>query len=699
MRNNIFKKVVAFILAALITLPCISASAQTVVATGSCGKSATFTIYSDGTMRITGEGAISNDSDNPYWGAYGDMIKHIYVDGSIGVANRDSFARLENLETVEFGEGFYHLGTNVFFNCLNLKKVTFPESIFVVSEDAFANNYELSEIHFKGDEIPAGVYGHMFRSNSYKLSVFVPQDCFDSYLNVMMDYVFECDKADYPAGQPISLFTEGFSAQISDFDMVLEPNEMSEQLTITSAYPNLEISWHSVDKSIATVDSNGVVSKGEKHGTTTVYALINYGGHSGVLSCCVRNQRNGQLVDLLPTEGIEADFPTSYLIRTYDYLHGENELIGPGIFVENDLSRSYYQDILNKTAEVTRNCKTDLEKAEAIMDFVHEYIEYGGPVEMGTTISQIYQVYKNRLAHCQGYTYLTGLMLYQCGIPNAAVQSRAHMWNLALIDGKWIQIDSTNGWFNEPYDYSDYICQISFANDNATYLVTDLDGVKFASVGSELAENESITEFVIPDFADIILTCATNYAPNLKTTTVPKTIKKIYGTPFKEKDREYNVIYQGSEQDWLSIDFSHGSQKLEPVIINGKSVSFKEQLQTKNIDIIANGNFIYPDTAPVIVNGRTLVPVRAIGEFLKAEVLWNESTKTVTLIRNNNTVEITIGSSSIKKNGKKIKIDCAAQIMNNRTMLPVRAITEAFGADVNWNEGLRIVEISDYYSL
>ena len=647
-------------------------------------------------MHITGEGTILNDGETPFWGEHGDKIKHIKVDGSIGIAGWESFARLENLETAEFGEGFYHVSPSTFFNCMNLREVTFPESIFVVSEDAFANNYELSAIHFKGDELPAGVYGHMFRSNSYKLTIYVPVDSFDTYRNSMMEYVFNSDAADNSPEQPISLFTEGFFAEISDFDMVLEPDEESEQLFITSDFENLDISWHSADKSVATVDKNGVVAKGVNHGATTVYALIKCGEHKGVLSCAVRNQRNGQLIDLLPTEGVEAEFPVSYLIQMYDYLHGENELIGPQIFVENNLNRSYYVEILEKTKEVTEDCKTDLEKAKAICEFVHEYIDYGGPVEMGTTISQIYNVYKNRLAHCQGYSYLTGLMLYQSGIPNAMAQSRAHMWNLALIDGEWIQIDSTNGWFNKPYDYSDYICQIAFASNNATYLITDLEGVKFASVGSELALDENITDFTIPDFASVILTCATDYAPNLKNITVPKTVKKVYGTPFKEKGREYNIIYEGSEQDWLNIDFVFGSQKKEPVTIGGKTVSFKEQLDTKPIDIIVNGTYVWPDTAPVIENGRALVPIRAVAEFLNAEVSWNDSTKTATIIRDGKTVEITIGSSKIKRNGKSIKIDCAAKIINNRTMIPVRAIAEALGADVNWdNEGRKAI-ITDY---
>ena len=57
-------------------------------------------------------------------------------------------------------------------------------------------------------------------------------------------------------------------------------------------------------------------------------------------------------------------------------------------------------------------------------------------------------------------------------------------------------------------------------------------------------------------------------------------------------------------------------------------------------------------------------------------------------------VKITIGENVLYKNGEAIELDCAAEITNDRTMVPVRAIGEAFGCTVNWNNEMKTVEIT-----
>lgn len=98
---------------------------------------------------------------------------------------------------------------------------------------------------------------------------------------------------------------------------------------------------------------------------------------------------------------------------------------------------------------------------------------------------------------------------------------------------------------------------------------------------------------------------------------------------------------------------------------------------------------------PEILEGRTLVPLRSIFEAMGAKVEWNGDTKTATAKRGNVTVEITIGANEIYKNGKAIAVDVPAQIVNDRTMVPARVIAEAFGATVEWNANGRTVLITE----
>lgn len=98
---------------------------------------------------------------------------------------------------------------------------------------------------------------------------------------------------------------------------------------------------------------------------------------------------------------------------------------------------------------------------------------------------------------------------------------------------------------------------------------------------------------------------------------------------------------------------------------------------------------------PEILEGRTLVPLRSIFEAMGAEVEWDGATSTAIAKRGDVEVKITIGANEIYKNGKAISVDVPAQLLNDRTMVPARVIAEAFGADVQWNGNGRIVLITE----
>lgn len=117
------------------------------------------------------------------------------------------------------------------------------------------------------------------------------------------------------------------------------------------------------------------------------------------------------------------------------------------------------------------------------------------------------------------------------------------------------------------------------------------------------------------------------------------------------------------------------------------------------IPIIVNGLEIACDQPPVIIEGRTLVPLRAIFEVLGAEVYWNNDTRSVTATRGDTTILLTIGSSILYRNGETIYMDVPGQIINDRTMVPLRAVSESFGSSVYWDNDTRTVHIyTDTYN-
>ena len=109
--------------------------------------------------------------------------------------------------------------------------------------------------------------------------------------------------------------------------------------------------------------------------------------------------------------------------------------------------------------------------------------------------------------------------------------------------------------------------------------------------------------------------------------------------------------------------------------------------------IILNGEILEFDVAPQKENDRVLVPLRTIFEALGAEVSWNDERQQVTARREEITVELTIGEEKMLKNDEVIQLDVPAKLVKDRTLIPIRAAAEAFGAKVEWNEGTQTVII------
>ncbi len=107
-----------------------------------------------------------------------------------------------------------------------------------------------------------------------------------------------------------------------------------------------------------------------------------------------------------------------------------------------------------------------------------------------------------------------------------------------------------------------------------------------------------------------------------------------------------------------------------------------------------NGKAVQIDAPAEIVNGRTFLPLRAISEALGATVEWIPDTQGVTVILGENTIGLQIGNTSAVVNGVIMILDAAPYIKNDRTMVPFRLIAEGLGATVEWDPGLRIVTVT-----
>jgi hypothetical protein len=111
------------------------------------------------------------------------------------------------------------------------------------------------------------------------------------------------------------------------------------------------------------------------------------------------------------------------------------------------------------------------------------------------------------------------------------------------------------------------------------------------------------------------------------------------------------------------------------------------------VRVFVDGEQIAFDQTPVVIGGRVLVPLRGVFEKLGATVEWEPSTRTVLAVRSGTVVELRIGSRIARVNDRPVTLDVPAMIVAGRTLVPLRFVSEAMGAGVEWRQATRTVLI------
>lgn len=121
------------------------------------------------------------------------------------------------------------------------------------------------------------------------------------------------------------------------------------------------------------------------------------------------------------------------------------------------------------------------------------------------------------------------------------------------------------------------------------------------------------------------------------------------------------------------------------------------QIDQQQVSVVVDGEQIhFRGEQPTEVNGRVLVPLRGIFERLGATVDWDPSTQTVTARRNGIRVRLTIGNMDASVNRESVHMDVPATVIEGDTMVPLRFVSEALGAYVNWDQADHEVDITSH---
>lgn len=235
------------------------------------------------------------------------------------------------------------------------------------------------------------------------------------------------------------------------------------------------------------------------------------------------------------------------------------------------------------------------------------------------------------------------------------------------------------------------------------------------------ANNANITAVIMPDSVSTIADRAFFYCSKLSSITFGSGLKTIgtdafYGNACKTITIPSGTTTIGAEaftnsKSLTLLDIPSSVTSIAENIVYGTSgelaigcygstsaaaqYASKSGIKTASIvRVFVNGKELVFDSPATIINDCTMVPMRMIFEALGVEVSWDDNTKTAVGVKDGTTVSFKIGDDKLTKNGQYISLEAPAVIVNERTLVHVRAIAEAFGADVTWDGTNGIVNIT-----
>lgn len=241
------------------------------------------------------------------------------------------------------------------------------------------------------------------------------------------------------------------------------------------------------------------------------------------------------------------------------------------------------------------------------------------------------------------------------------------------------------------------------ASENDDYSLKNHSSMK-EFYNSQVGKTQFIQDRYDNDNVSASINCDNGFTVS-QTVNTMSVYAQIYGSQYEKVDYFVDDVWVAAASAIpysADIDFSQfpvGTHVFRYNVtdsngrIYSKSVNFTV---TENIKISIDGNMLTGlDQPPVMVNNRTLVPVRALYEALGAEISWNPDTETVTATKDGETIQMTIGSKEIYKNGSfHCTTDVSPKIINNRTLIPARLAAELYSRTVGWEQTTQTVTIN-----
>jgi hypothetical protein len=176
---------------------------------------------------------------------------------------------------------------------------------------------------------------------------------------------------------------------------------------------------------------------------------------------------------------------------------------------------------------------------------------------------------------------------------------------------------------------------------------------------------------------------------------ITKTDSFLKQIPTQLSSRICSVFCTPDWQDWFwnqgmrYLEWIGGGKSVEP-LVNTQTITFTLQSKTYTY----NGQAMQMTVEPAVISGKTYIPARYLIEPLGGDVAWDQSTKTITASALNHQIKLTIGSKKALLDGKSIDMSDSPVIVSGRTLIPLRSASTLLGATVDWNSSSRTATLT-----
>jgi len=154
----------------------------------------------------------------------------------------------------------------------------------------------------------------------------------------------------------------------------------------------------------------------------------------------------------------------------------------------------------------------------------------------------------------------------------------------------------------------------------------------------------------------------------------------------RNPDGSYSALPLGGSYDAVAKTFTFYTNQFSVYSVVQKSKLVNINMVIDNLNVLLNGSAATLDVPPMILNSRTMIPLRFVGEKMGMKVDWDGKTRTITMTQDGKTLTLVVDKLDPS-------MDVPATIINNRTMVPIRYVSENFGATVNWIASTRTVQV------